>query len=514
MGCFTARRKKQKETKEARTMTNISIRSATFPDSYLRLDGSGITKFNNGGSGRVNCQSYVGSYETFQLDKNADGTFGIRSSNFENVYLRLDATDFKKSKGNGGGVVNCQFGAKEYEKFKFVDLGQPDGSKAIESVHWPGVYLRMDDLPTSHPDDSKGHGIVNAELSVGPWEKFIVTDITTPLTPADINAAIQKFGPIIKIHPEERYHPCSVDWYLTHCTLRDTIAGATIPHPTAAQLPQGLAEAKRYSLDVDELAKPGDISTAKAYVHVFWEQGMTVTDLQFWIFHAYNGPGSAHVVGLVFDKPVQNGDPSLEPLGEHWADWEYIALRIDNATKKLLAIGLSQHGTGHWTSRADFSSTFAFSGVTHPIVYASLNGHANYPSAGPNYMEYHKFPSPLAIPAGLEFSLHNDTADGGASLDCSRHYEVVAADFLQPADRYPDVPWVRYSYRWGPEGTAIQMAPDQIEKIIRAGFGDFADDLPGYALLNLVGSIVPFFVRSDVNGVVAPIMQKTWLGRY
>src|SRR5579862_1384745 len=179
----------------ARNMTaNISIRSAAFPNSYLRLDGRGITKFNKPGSGHVNCQSYVGTYEILQLNKNPDGTFGIRSATFPNVYLRLDAKDFKKSSGQGGGTANCQFGAAEYEKFRLVD--QPDGSIAIESVQFPGVYLRMDGTPTpgpfNDPANDNGLGVVNAELSIGPWEKFIINTTTTPLSRPDIDTAIQK----------------------------------------------------------------------------------------------------------------------------------------------------------------------------------------------------------------------------------------------------------------------------------------------------------------------------------
>src|SRR5439155_20067472 len=125
---------------------------------------------------------------------------------------------------------------------------------------------------------------------------------------------------------------------------------------------------------------------------------------------------------------------------------------------------------------------------THPIVYMSLNGHANFPSPGPNYMEYHKFPKPLAIPAGLEFSLHNDTADGGASFDLSKSFQVVSADFLKGTpDEYPDVPWIRYSYRWGPDGTTIRMSPDEVEEILRAAFGDVGELVPGNVLLNIVG---------------------------
>ncbi|KAI9769924.1 MAG: hypothetical protein M1840_003633 [Geoglossum simile] len=495
---------------------NVSIRSATFPSSYLRLDGRGIAKFSNLGGGLVNFQSYVGTYEVLELDKHPDGTFGIRSKTFPNVYLRLDAENFKKSSGKGGGTVNCQLGAGQYEKFRFID--QPDGSKAIVSVQFPGVYLRMDGTPAPGPSKNKGNdngfGVVNAERSIGPWEKFFIDEITTPLSRADIDAAIQKFGPVINIHPNERYNFCSIDWYLKFCTLIDAKTGAKTPNPTASQLPQGVTDANRYSFQVGDGAKPGDLSTAKAYVRVFWEQGMTVTDLQFWLFSAYNGPATAHVVGLSLDAPVHSGDPGLAPLGEHWADWEYVTLRIDNKSKTPIAICLSQHGTGHWTPQRDIQKTFKMDNGTHPIVYASLNGHANYASTGPNYMEYHKFPSPLAIPAGLEFSLHNDTAERGATFQTSTNHVVVSAPFLTGADAYPDVPWVNYSYRWGPDGTATRMAPDAIQQIVTAGFGDFAKMIPGDELLNLAGAIVPFFVKSNINGAKAPVVQGTWQGRY
>ena len=37
-----------------------------------------------------------------------------------------------------------------------------------------------------------------------------------------------------------------------------------------------------------------NLATAKAYVHAYWKPGMRWTDLQFWFFYAYNGPGTAH----------------------------------------------------------------------------------------------------------------------------------------------------------------------------------------------------------------------------
>jgi len=63
---------------------------------------------------------------------------------------------------------------------------------------------------------------------------------------------------------------------------------------------------------------------------------MTYTDLQFWFFSAYNGYGTIRFGSLVMDKVEHQADINLAPLGEHWADWEYAGIRIDNATKELI----------------------------------------------------------------------------------------------------------------------------------------------------------------------------------
>ncbi|SEF52922.1 fibroblast growth factor [Parabacteroides chinchillae] len=44
--------------------------------------------------------------------------------------------------GSGGGVVNCQKGMEDTGKFNIK--AQSDGTVTIESVKYPGVYLRMD----------------------------------------------------------------------------------------------------------------------------------------------------------------------------------------------------------------------------------------------------------------------------------------------------------------------------------------------------------------------------------
>jgi hypothetical protein len=86
------------------------------------LDGSNVTQPNDGGSGTVNCQYYAegtepepgnGSYEVFQLVPIPGSlVFAIRSVTFADAYLRLDGSRDTSWRGSGGGIVNCQYYAQ------------------------------------------------------------------------------------------------------------------------------------------------------------------------------------------------------------------------------------------------------------------------------------------------------------------------------------------------------------------------------------------------------------------
>jgi hypothetical protein len=72
-----------------------------------------------------------------------DTPITIRSTYFSNVYLRMDGTGVAAPANAGGGMVNCQYGVPDArEKFKVHP--QADGSVSLESLAFPGVYLRMD----------------------------------------------------------------------------------------------------------------------------------------------------------------------------------------------------------------------------------------------------------------------------------------------------------------------------------------------------------------------------------
>jgi hypothetical protein len=340
------------------------------------------------------------------------------------------------------------------------------------------------------------------------------TTMTSPLTRADLEAAIAKYAPVLQVHPDEQYHNCSIEWFLSHATLIDSKnVSANIVHPQGTQLPQAPKEDKRFYFTIEDAVKPGNFATAKAYVNCFWQQGMTYTDLQFWFFSAYNGHGTARFGSLVLNKTKNEADINLAPLGEHVGDWEYAAIRIDNTSKDLIGIMLSAHGKNILYDKAAIAKQFKMASGTHPVVYASLNGHANFPSAGPNFTEHRQV---LGWPAGLEFNLLNSTADGGQSLDCSTRYEVVAAPWLKGTKDAYDIPaWVGYPYRWGPEGTAISMDSKTLGEFLKAALGKVDGmELADTPIVLLASELLHIFVTADINGANAPATQAPWNGHY
>lgn len=152
----------------------VAIGSQAFPNVYLRMDGQGVTSTATG-SGTVNCQSGTpGAWEKFILVQQAGGTFAIQSAQFSNVYLRMDGSSVTQFVPGGGGIVNCQYGPAAYERFNLLPQG--DGSVAIESAHFPGVYLRMDGTGMSSFNPNGG-GVVNCQVDIAAYEKFMIVPI-------------------------------------------------------------------------------------------------------------------------------------------------------------------------------------------------------------------------------------------------------------------------------------------------------------------------------------------------
>ena len=122
----------------------VAIRSARFPSAFLRMDGSNVTQFQNGGSGTVNCQYYeqgslptpsIGNDEVFELiplnpEENGNGRFAIRSLSW-GAFLRIDGSQVTQFQSGGSGTVNCQWypgpepfptNVQQYEALEIIPL--------------------------------------------------------------------------------------------------------------------------------------------------------------------------------------------------------------------------------------------------------------------------------------------------------------------------------------------------------------------------------------------------------
>jgi hypothetical protein len=116
----------------------------------------------------------------------------------------------------------------------------------------------------------------------------------------------------------------------------------------------------------------GAPGAATTYVHInrFAEEG--VTDLQFWLFYGFNGPGTIRTRPQLTWSEIE-----LDELGIHDADWEVVHIRIDDATLELVDEGtLFLSGHGHHT-RFDRDEIHFARGTQQPMVFPSRNGHAN-----------------------------------------------------------------------------------------------------------------------------------------
>ena len=148
-----------------------TFESVQFPGVYLRMDGSGVSSPSGSGGGVVNCQFGVQSYEKFKLNCIGNCTYSIESTAFPGVYLRMDGNGVTKFTGPGGGVVNGQFKVASYERFNLIYTDGDQYSFSVESAHFPGVYLRMDGSGVTE-FTGPGGGVVNCQFGALPYEKF------------------------------------------------------------------------------------------------------------------------------------------------------------------------------------------------------------------------------------------------------------------------------------------------------------------------------------------------------
>ncbi len=334
--------------------------------------------------------------------------------------------------------------------------------------------------------------------------------LKTPAPPTlqELDAIIQKFGPKVHFHSEEKYVMASVEWFLKRAQLITKVSGSKT-QATMVNLPQGAENGTKFQLvltgrSTSLLSRLGDLSTAKAYVHA--KSLPFSTDLQFWFFYAYNGPGTARFKSLAFDTTVHAGNPSMAPLGEHEGDWEHVTIRIGNSNRQIEKVYFSQHSGGVWVLPQHLERD-----GNKIIVYSSKNGHASYPNPGGHYTEHRKYAKAYTLGFGLEFWLRND-CNKGRSIDCSEKYELVSADNFGTW-KTAEPKWLYFYGRWGKSTSQVTLSRHSIQGIIEAVAGPIMGSaLSSLMVTDIATHIAATYQKEDQDGPVAPIGKDCWNG--
>lgn len=250
-----------------------------------------------------------------------------------------------------------------------------------------------------------------------------------------INSLMSRFGPEIRMHPDETYLPDDpakildgnttwLRWGLSEneANTKDAVEGPnnkwrfdtlgvvdtsskTILTDIQDALEDPNANDDKFVayLDYGPTHFAGNINDASTYVRAQPYNGAFI-ELQFWIFYPYNGVGRFRLTGG--DKTggsllggltgIGNGSnldlfENDAVLGKHYSDWENVRVRFTNkdvydlGSYKPVDIVLSRHSSDETLHYDDSRFQINRDGV--PIVHSALGTHAQYPNAGAHYYD-------------------------------------------------------------------------------------------------------------------------------
>jgi hypothetical protein len=280
------------------------------------------------------------------------------------------------------------------------------------------------------------------------------------LSSDQIQAIIQRFAPLVKLHHQEEYYPSSVHWYLERSSLkrkhdkkyREVISGpiydanrlSGYKGPSYSITPFGTPQVRALTFQGEPLDEAGPIRLVRSpcYANLIEISGELA--IQYLFFYPYNGrqlgifDWASHLTGLSF--------------GAHEGDWEHIGVHLklpeswpqytlDELTVSRLYYSRHTQNFGIYTSpeSAEFEGELpkvegssALLGPapdrTHPVVYSAYHGHASYP---------HVF-------TGVNW-LFDRTSNSGPRWRCWENV-IYIGEPDQPATGQE---WIRYGGKWG-----------------------------------------------------------------
>ncbi len=316
--------------------------------------------------------------------------------------------------------------------------------------------------------------------------------MSAPIDLAQIPDLVDRYAPIVYFNSDEKYFLSPIEDYIAACEEQ----------PGTTDYPGLGLKLKSRGLVLPGHDQPvinGDLDgDVLSFVNV--KLAADVTDIQYWFFYAYNGPGTAYLkrppIPLKFETRWQSlGDHSLEPCGQHEGDWEHITVRVANESGEASQVYLSQHGDGQWCDVADVSDA---SGRIR--FYASKYGHAAYPTPDRHYTEERSF-------GIIEFRLLNDTSTPDRSFDTQGRTAIIGLhcdgqDIGSEAAYVEHPDWMKYDGRWG-------------EVLLSRDVSAIEDDIVPGIPISIADVMKKLGIYSECEqeaGPLAPWSKSNWAG--
>lgn len=310
-----------------------------------------------------------------------------------------------------------------------------------------------------------------------------VSSNLTALQLHELESLIEKFAPVICLHPEAACLPAAVDDYLHTAMLVNVIDKTAVP-VTPFVLSGISQEFHNYYLEPgDDVSVQDPGQSKKTYVRVK-AYGAAHTDLQYWFFYPETGSAVAGVRWLV-DGTIKGyeGKLDLDPVGRFNGSWERIVVRINNATLEAEQVFFSHDAGGSWAHISKVQRR-----GSQVVAYASRQSGAFYPAAG--VYDTRKVKLNL-YSSHLEFCIQQETGHG-RELDFSEACQLVSTEY--PGEHRPEEPfWLSFPGCWGDPVPEYLNVP-AIKQLVRASFGQPLEFLlSGDVLGELVNYLLIYF---------------------
>jgi hypothetical protein len=298
--------------------------------------------------------------------------------------------------------------------------------------------------------------VQNSGTAVHVLDTSATTGLTTPDFDSDgISDAVEdelmmRFAPVVRLHPEEKYLPADISWFVTRvkmCVdvrlrpdqkflkLGEVTISSLLSQTYKSQTSGLSAEPTDFFLEqtdikngdsFDDFRKETRVGNSPSdwicYAHIRYApsdyQGMY--DVQYIFFYAYNGDMAW--------GPVESA---------HEADFEHITVRVESDLSSIHEIYYAAHDAeGKWyMKQISQSVNDGYSTTTdgRPIVYSGLDSHASYPWA----CQWKRTRMP-----------DDYTSENGPEWDCLNRIINVG----EKANPNPNTMWIQYSGHWGEIG--------------------------------------------------------------